>query len=169
VEAVLKAGEKALYGLSATAALFVFWLLLSGHYALYMIVVGLLASALVVLFSGRMAVIDHEGHPIYLLGRAITFWPWLVWEIVKSAIAVTRVVLAPSLPISPTMVTVRGTQKTAVGLVTYANSITLTPGTISVEVVDNDITVHALLEAGAEDLKGGGMDARVTRFEGGIR
>ena len=78
-------------------------------------------------------------------------------------------ILSPALPISPTMVTVRGTQKTAVGLVTYANSITLTPGTISVDVVDNDITVHALVEAGAEDLKGGGMDRRVTRFEGETR
>ncbi|MBM3559464.1 MAG: cation transporter [Alphaproteobacteria bacterium] len=165
----MKAGEKALYGLSVTAALVVFWLLLSGHYALYMILVGLLAAALVVLFSGRMAIIDHEGHPIYLLGRAVTFWPWLVWEIIKSAIAVTRVILAPALPISPTMVTVRGTQKTAVGLVIYANAITLTPGTISVDVVDNDITVHALLKAGAEDLEGGGMDRRVTCFEGGNR
>lgn len=165
----MSTGEKALYGLSATAALFVFWLLLSGHWDPFLIAAGLISAVLVVVFSGRMAVIDDEGHPIYLLGRATTFWPWLVWEIVKSAIAVTRVILSPSLPISPTMITVRGTQKTAVGLVTYANSITLTPGTISVDVVDNDITVHALLEAGAADLQGGGMDARVSRFEGGIR
>ena len=160
----MKAGEKALYGLSATAALFVFWLLLSGHYAWYMVAVGLLASALVVLFSGRMAVIDHEGHPIYLLGRAVTYWPWLVWEIIKSAIAVTRVVLAPSLPISPTMVTVRGTQKTAVGLVTYANSITLTPGTVTIAVNGDQMLVHALDRDAADGLVEGSMARRVAAY-----
>ena len=58
-------------------------------------------------------------------------------------------------------------QKTSVGVVTYANSITLTPGTISVDVRHDEILVHALTQAGAEGLIEGEMDRRVTRFEGG--
>jgi multicomponent Na+:H+ antiporter subunit E len=79
---------------------------------------------------------------------------------------VTRIILHPSLPISPTMTVVRGSQKTTPGLATYANSITLTPGTITVGVSGNDLTIHALVRDGALDLEGGGMDSRVRRFEG---
>jgi multicomponent Na+:H+ antiporter subunit E len=84
----------------------------------------------------------------------------------KSAWGVTKIVLHPSLPISPTMTVVTVGQRTSVGIATYANSITLTPGTISVQVASHDITVHALVREGADDVEAGGMDRRVTRFEG---
>jgi len=79
---------------------------------------------------------------------------------------VTKVILHPSLPISPTMTVVRASQKTTTGVTAYANSITLTPGTITVGVSSNDLTVHALVRDGALDLEGGGMDRRVSQFEG---
>ena len=107
-----------------------------------------------------------EAHPVHLLGGALTYFPWLWWEIAKSAWAVAKLILNPRLPISPTMTQVAATQKTTVGVATYANSITLTPGTITTGVKGNILTVHALTRDGAFDLEGGGMDARVTRFEG---
>ena len=64
------------------------------------------------------------------------------------------------------MINVKASQKTVVGVVTYANSITLTPGTVSVEVEGNEITVHAITRDGAIDVAGGDMDRMVTRFEG---
>jgi multicomponent Na+:H+ antiporter subunit E len=64
------------------------------------------------------------------------------------------------------MTIVRASQRTSVGVATYANSITLTPGTITVEVNGNELTVHALVGEGALDLEGGGMDRRVSQFEG---
>jgi multicomponent Na+:H+ antiporter subunit E len=64
------------------------------------------------------------------------------------------------------MTVVKAGQRTSLGIATYANSITLTPGTITVGVSGNDLTVHALVREGADDLEAGGMDARVTRFEG---
>jgi multicomponent Na+:H+ antiporter subunit E len=64
------------------------------------------------------------------------------------------------------MTKVEASQRTTVGVVTYANSITLTPGTITTGVKGNVLTVHALVRDGALDLEGGGMDARVSRFEG---
>jgi multicomponent Na+:H+ antiporter subunit E len=79
---------------------------------------------------------------------------------------VTKVILHPRLPISPTMTIVQASQKTAAGIATYANSITLTPGTITVGVSGRELTVHALVREGALDLESGGMDRRVSQFEG---
>lgn len=152
---------------SATVILFVFWLLLSGHYTPFLIGAGLLCSGLVVLACRRMGVMDDEGHPIHLTPRALTYWPWLLWEIAKAAWDVTKIVWHPRLPISPTLIRVTASQRTAVGIATYANSITLTPGTISVEVEGNEILVHAVTQAGADGTAAGDMDRRVTRFEGG--
>jgi multicomponent Na+:H+ antiporter subunit E len=61
---------------------------------------------------------------------------------------------------------VKSTQRTSAGIATYANSITLTPGTITVNIEGHDLTVHALVREGALDLEKGEMDRRVTRFEG---
>jgi multicomponent Na+:H+ antiporter subunit E len=151
---------------SLAAFLFVFWLALSGHYTPVLIGAGAVCSVLCVMAAIRLRAADAEGHPIELFRGALTYLPWLGWEIAKSAWTVTKIVLHPRPPISPTMTTVRASQKSTAGIATYANSITLTPGTITVGVDDNVLTVHALTRDGALDLEGGGMDRRVTRFEG---
>ena len=155
-----------MHRISAIVFLFVFWLLLSGYFEPFLIAAGAGSALAVVWLAHRMNVIDHEGHPVHLWGRAFTYWPWLAKEIVKSAWDVTRIVLHPRLPISPRLLRVKPTQKTCVGVVTYANSITLTPGTISVDVKQDELLVHALTAEGAAGLEAGDMDRRVTRFEG---
>ena len=149
--------------------LFAFWLLLSGHYEALLIGYGVLSVAISVAFARRLDIIDTESMPVELIGRAVFYWPWLVWEIVKSAIDVTKIILNPKLPISPTLVRVTAHQKGAVGITTYANSITLTPGTISAAVSESKhaILVHALTEEGAEAVEEGEMDRRVASFEAG--
>jgi multicomponent Na+:H+ antiporter subunit E len=112
-----------------------------------------------------MRTVDAEGHPIELFAGAVTYFPWLFREIVKSGWGVTRIILHPRLPISPTMTIVRAGQRTRAGVATFANSITLTPGTITGGVSGNDLTVHALVREGAIDLEGGTMNRRVTWFE----
>ena len=151
---------------SLTSFLFAFWIALSGHYAPMLVAAGLASALVCVLAAFRMRVADAEGHPIELFRGMVTYYPWLIREIAKSAWAVTKIILHPRLPISPTMTVVRASQRTADGVATYANSITLTPGTITVGVRGNDLTVHALVRDGALDLEGGGMDRRVSRFEG---
>jgi multicomponent Na+:H+ antiporter subunit E len=146
--------------------LFAFWLVLSGHYTPMLVAAGGVSAALCVLAMIRVRAVDAEGQPFELLWGAVTYFPWLIREIAKSAWAVTKIILHPSLPISPTMTIVRASQRTSVGVATYANSITLTPGTITVEVNGNELTVHALVGEGALDLEGGGMDRRVSQFEG---
>lgn len=147
-------------------ALFVFWLALSGHFTPFLIAAGAGSALLCVWLAVRMGSADGEGLPVSFLFPAATYWPWIVWEICKSAWAVTKVIVDPRLPISPTMTRVTASQHTTVGIATYANSITLTPGTITTDVKGNVLTIHALVREGADDLEGGGMDARVTEFEG---
>lgn len=150
----------------AVAVLFAFWVVLSGYFTGFLLAAGLGSSILVLLFALRMKVIGREGYPLRLGLAALTYWPWLIVEIVKSAWDVSRIIMDPRLPISPTWVSVKASQRTAIGRVTYANSITLTPGTITIEAEGDEFTVHALTRAGAEGLAEGTMDRRVTRFEG---
>ena len=96
-----------------------------------LVTAGAASAVLCVLAARRMGVADAEGHPIHLIGRFVTYLPWLLREIAKSAWAVAKIIVNPALPISPTMTQVRAGQKTPLGIVTYANSITLTPGTIT--------------------------------------
>jgi len=152
--------------ISAAVVLFVFWLLLSGHYTAFLVTAGAASAVAVVLFSRRMYVIDQEGHPIHLGWRALSsYWPWLAKEIVKSAWDVSRRILDPRLPISPTLVRFAPTQRTDVGRVIHANSITLTPGTISVEAGRREFVVHALTREAAAGLAGSEMDRRVSVLE----
>ncbi|MEZ5618208.1 MAG: Na+/H+ antiporter subunit E [Rhodocyclaceae bacterium] len=152
--------------LSAALALYLFWLVLSGFFTAFLLSAGFACAVAVALFGRRMEVVDREGHPVHLTWRALAYWPWLVKEIVKSAWSVSRIILDPKLPISPTLVRFKPTQRTPEGLVTHANSITLTPGTISIEVGADEFLVHAVTREGAAGVESGDMDRRVTRFEG---
>ena len=150
-------------------ALAAFWLALSGHYTPFLMSVGAGCVFLTVALAYRMHIIDEEGQPLELIMAAPTYWLWLFVEIAKSAWTVTWIILDPRLPISPTFTKVRARQKTAAGIATYANSITLTPGTITTGVKGDILTVHAIVTDGADDVEAGGMDRRVSEFEGTAR
>ncbi len=150
---------------SLGAVLFAFWLALSGHYTMFLVSFGAGSAVFCVYLAVRLRLVD-ESFAFHLLPRAALYWPWLVWQILKSAWSVSWKILHPGLPISPTMLRVKAGQKTQVGVATYANSITLTPGTLTVGVDGSDLIVHALDGASADDLEAGKMDARVSRFDG---
>ena len=152
--------------ISLAITLLLFWIGLSGHYTALLIGLGAVSVIGVVVLSHRMHMDDAEGHPIHLLIGAMTYWPWLAWEIAKSAWTVAWIILDPKLPISPTLLKVRASQRSDVGIATYGNSITLTPGTVTVGVRGSDLVVHALTREGADSLAEGEMDRRVSRFEG---
>ena len=145
--------------------LFAFWLLLSGMFTPFLLAAGVGASLAVAWLAWRMEVADREGQPLHLTFKAIAYWPWLVLEILKSGWQVAKIVLHPRLPVSPTLARFRPSQKSAVGLVTHANSITLTPGTVTVEADHDAFLVHALTREGAAGLEGSEMDRRVSRLE----
>lgn len=149
----------------AALAFFAFWVVMSGYFTPFLIGAGVGCSIAVALFSRRLRVVDPETHPSRSLSLMLRYWPWLAWEIAKSAWDVTRLIVSPRLPISPTMIRVRPTQQSDVGRVIYANSITLTPGTITVLAEDGEFLVHAITQAGADGVASGDMDRRVTAFE----
>ena len=148
--------------------LYAFWVLLSGYFTVFLLASGAGCALAVVLFSRRLGIVDREAHPHHLgLRTFVTYWPWLIWEIIKSAWDVSLRILLPQYPISPTMVRFKPGQKSELGLVIHANSITLTPGTIAVEVGRDEFLVHALTAGGAASLAGSEMDRRVTALESG--
>ena len=152
--------------ISAFIALYLFWLVLSGYFTFFLMSAGAVCAVAVVWFARRMDVIDAEGHPVQLGWRIVAYWIWLSKEIAKSAWEVSRIIVDPRLPISPTMVSFKPSQKTTVGLVIHANSITLTPGTITIDIGKGGFVVHALTRAGAEGVTSGDMDRRVRACEG---
>ena len=164
-----RSGEGAIltHAISLSVVLFALWLLMSGHYEPLIIGLGVASCIFVALIAHRMDVADREGHPIHLTWRSLVYWPWLLWEIVKSNIDVARVILDPKLPISPRVIKVKASQADDLGHVIYANSITLTPGTVSIDVQGSVIEVHALTRALAEGLETGEMDRRVSGMAGG--
>ena len=154
------------HAISLGLFLVILWLLLSGHYTSLLISCGLLSVALVVLLALRMDVVDHEGQPLHLDPIALLiYWCWLLKEIFVSNIYVCRLIVSPTMPISPTVIALRSSQASDLARVIFANSITLTPGTVTIDV-DGDITeVHAITEEAASSLIQGSMDTRVTALE----
>jgi len=155
-----------LHTLSAFATLYAFWILLSGYFTAFLLGAGGGCALAVVLLARRMDVVDHEGHPIQLGWRAsLGYWPWLALEIARAGWDVARRILDPRLPISPTLARFAPGQRSDLGLAIHANSITLTPGTVSVQVGPAEFLVHALTREGAAGLAGSEMDRRVAALE----
>ncbi len=125
-------------------SLFVFWLVLSGHFEPLLIGLGVASTVLVVFVSHRMGLIDSEGVSIAVAGRFAAYFVWLMKEVAVSNLHVARIILDPRLPISPVLVTYHVSQRTDLGRVIYANSITLTPGTITCGVRGDQLEVHSL-------------------------
>ena len=126
---------------------------------------GFISSASTVFLARRMGIVDAEGLPLDLVPGLLRYAPWLFGTVIQANFDVARRILHPRLPITPTVIRVPAEQRTAPGRVSYANSITLTPGTISLEVSDDEIEVHALSVDAAEDLQSGEMGRRVVALE----
>ncbi|NQU59667.1 MAG: Na+/H+ antiporter subunit E [Rhodospirillales bacterium] len=154
-----------MHALSLGMVLFGLWLLLSGFFEPLLLSLGVGSVIAVVWIAYRMDVVDHEGHPIHLTIRAIFYWPWLILEIIKANIHVAGVILRRKMPISPSFVEVKATQETELGQVIYANSITLTPGTVTIAIEKDIFSVHTLTRTATEHLQTGDMDRRVTAME----
>jgi multicomponent Na+:H+ antiporter subunit E len=147
------------------ANLMLVWLLLSGHFDATFLTYGALSCLGLVALMAHLKILDDEALPTHLGMRAVFYVPWLFKEIVLSNFAVARVILDPKLPIHPRILRIPVSQKTDVAQVIYANSITLTPGTVTLDVREGKFLVHALTTDSAEGLLTGEMDRRVARLE----
>lgn len=154
--------------------LYVVWLALSGHYDVLLLTFGLVSVAGTAWCVARMRAASwHESNPspepnaiTYRLPvvESLRYCGWLAKEILVSNIDVARRVWQTQMPIDPVMIVVEDDELDDVGKVIYANSITLTPGTVSLFLRDDGIHVHALTQSGAEALASGEMLRRVQRL-----
>ena len=142
------------------------WVLFSGMLQPLLLGLGL-ASALAVAWLKARADRD-DGEPVYFalrVGRLPGYLLWLSWEIVKSNVDVSRRILSPSLPVAPAVRWLPASQRVELTRVIYADSITLTPGTLSIDLEDGAVEVHALNESSLDELERGEMDSRVCRLD----
>jgi len=144
--------------ISLTALLGVLWWLLSGQAKPLLLAFGLASVLFTVWLTSRMDRVDLESQPIPISRGLALFWAELSREIVLSSIQVVRAALSPRMPIQPHFLWARTRQPTDVGKVTLANSITLTPGTVTVDVQGDVLLVHALTESSGQSVAEGVLD-----------
>ena len=137
------------------------WLLWSGIYKPLLLGLGVLSCLLTIYIKHRMNYFETDMFALRFGRRLLGYWLWLTKEVVKSSLDVARIVLSPSLPISPEVVRIKASCEHPVDQAILANSITLTPGTLALDVYKGEIAVHALTKAGADELRKGEMDQRV--------
>jgi len=140
--------------------LFAFWLLLSASYDMAHVVAGAFFAVLVMWLNPPRAAAARKVSWLAALG----YLPWLIGRILKSALHVSRLILDPALPISPRLIRHKTELRSDGELVVLGNSITLTPGTITVEVAPGELLVHAIDEASSADLSEGVFDDKVSRM-----
>jgi len=154
------------HAITMAIGLFGLWLLLSGFYDNSLLLgFGVISCVVCVYIAARMEVVDHESVPLQLKLGIVGYLLWLTTEIGKANWAVTKIILSPRMKLQQRMINVPASQKTDVGRVTFANSITLTPGTITVETEKNGFLVHALTNDAADYAALADMGKRVTAVE----
>ncbi|MGW0735144.1 Na+/H+ antiporter subunit E [Streptomyces sp. NPDC002851] len=146
----------------------VFWLLLSGHFEPLPLALGVLSVAVVSGLTLRAGLDRYGVTPGFVL-RLPRYLLWLSGRVLGAGLAVTRTVWSPRLALRPVVLPTPASGLRERSLVLYANSITLTPGTLSLDVGEDRIEVHSLERAGVEELRGGAMLSQVRRTEGARR
>ena len=144
--------------------LFSLWLLMSGHYNILIVSLGIISCAFCVYVAKRGKLIDDEGLPIFFMPRLLNYLIWLFKEILKSNLSTAKVIINGK--VEPETFTVKTSQVTDVAKVTYANSITLTPGTVTTKIQKGVFEVHALNSDFGNDVRTNEMDKKVTWLEG---
>ncbi len=150
---------------SLTLVLSGIWWILSGLTLTLILAFGTGSIIFIVWICHRMDTIDHETHPIHLATGIITYFPWLLRQIIIANWDVAKTILIKKPSIQPRLIRIKASQTSELGLVTFANSITLTPGTVTLDVENEDFLIHSLTKDSYDSLLSGEMDQRVTRLE----
>ena len=142
------------------------WLLMSGHYTFLITSLGVISCFFCVYLAKRANLIDNEGLPLFFLPRLLNYLLWLFKEIFNSNIGTAKAIITGN--INPEIFIVKSSQNTDVAKVTYANSITLTPGTVTIQINKDKFEVHALNSDFGNDVRSNVMDKKVKWLEGDI-
>lgn len=155
------------YLLGLIVGLATLWLLLSGHYAPLTLTLGAFSCVFSVWLCHRLDLINAETVPVHLLPRLPHYVIWLTGQIAQSNLDVARRLLLGRRTISPRTVIIDTQIHDPLGQTILANSITLTPGTVTVSLEDGEAIVHALTREGAAEIEAGTMATRVAQLENG--
>lgn len=152
--------------ISLAVLLSALWWVLSGYAKPLLLGLGVCSVGFTLWLARRMDVVDHESHPIHISWQLARFWVRLLREIAVSNLQVVAAILSPGRhPIQPHFLRVRTRQQSALGQVLLANSITLTPGTVTVTVGDKTMLIHCLTKDAGDGLLGGDMERHCKELE----
>lgn len=147
-----------LNNLKVFVILLVFWLVLSEVFQFKYILMGVIASFLgtllvrdTMILSGSETGKEFHGFDFPLF-KYIKYWIWLAGQIIVANIQIALIVLNPKLPINPQIVVFKQEMDNPLAHVSLANSITLTPGTITIDIDDDNYIIHALTDEAAASL-----------------
>ena len=143
-------------------ALAIAWLLWSGLFKPLLLGLGVLSCLLTYMIASRMGYFNNEYFKWKFAFRLLGYWLWLAREVFNSSVDVARVILHPKLPISPRVIDINSTSRNPLNQVILGNSITLTPGSLTLDLYEGVLRVHTLTEGSAKDLLEGEMDRRVA-------
>ncbi len=165
-----KNGKRKIHGLNFLATftlLFAFWIFLSGFLDFFHLALGFICSGIVAYGSHDLLFTETNLRQRHMAGKNfLLYLPWLIYQIYLANVHVIYLVWHPGMPIDPKIVRFKTRWKGDLVLVTMANSITLTPGTITVDIREGEFFVHAISKKVADDLLGGEMQERVGRIYG---
>jgi multicomponent Na+:H+ antiporter subunit E len=142
----------------------IIWLLLSGHYTQLILSLGVVSVLIVTWFVWRMDRVDGELAVLPMRPRLLYYLLWLMWQVVLANIDVVRRIWDPALPIRPTWQRLDIKVSSPLAKMIYANSITLTPGTLTTDVREDHFMVHSLTTEGIEELRKGSMEKQIQRL-----
>lgn len=148
--------------------LFINWVIWSGLFDVFHLSLGVI-SCLLVTFMSHDFLFKRKEFALSDIAEAfrlIAYIPWLIWQIILSSIHVAKIVLRPDMPIDPHVVRYKYKLKKDISVTTFANSIILTPGTITAEIIDDEFLVHCIDKKVADDLFTGEMEDRIARVFG---
>ncbi|MEE9380686.1 MAG: Na+/H+ antiporter subunit E [Hyphomonadaceae bacterium] len=158
------------YLIGLVAALTAFWMGMSGHYSTLMLSLAGVSILVTLILTLRLTGFDRESSPYVRFISLPIYWVWLIWEIAKANWIVIRACLRADLDINPALVKVKTTCRSDLAKTVFANSITLTPGTVTIDVDGDVLLVHGLYEDDAQPENFALMDrlsARATDGKGG--
>jgi multicomponent Na+:H+ antiporter subunit E len=153
--------KRTLRALGLLVILIVAWLLWSGIYKSMLLGLGAFSCLLCVYLANRIGFF-REVSGLHIIPKLPRYWAWLLVEIVKSSFEVAKIVLDPKLPISPTVVEMDAAPEGPIGQVILANAITLSPGTVTLDVHEGRMRIHCLTRQGADDLLSGDTNQRTA-------
>jgi len=145
--------------------LFVFWMILSEKFDLFHLSLGVICTFIISYLSHDLLFANvRVGDIRVIVQRFIAYIPWLLYQIVTANLHVAYLALSPGMPIDPQIIRFKSKLESDISFVTLANSITLTPGTVTMEIYDGEFVVHALSRKVADDLNTGEMEDKVAHI-----